>query len=382
MRQGDFFRVLAGLAIAGAGGAIALVGAELVGELGATTTVEQFVSQPALFTSTAHTTAAGLSVAEIYRLDAPGVVEISATPTHGAGAGRPLGSGFVIDKAGHILTASEVIGTARSVEVSFSGDDEMNARVVGVDAGTGIAVLQVDAHPRALAPLALGDSDDVQVGDPVVAIGNPLSSTRTATSGIISAVQHSVDPTDSASVIGHAIETDAAIGSSSSGGPLIDGDGQVIGVNAAPTASDARDGLEALGFAIPIDTVKDAIAQLIRSGKVEHAYLGLTAIPITRDVARIYNLPSSHGLLVQAVVAGSGASKAGLRAGSTSVVVAGESYLLGGDIIVTADGVQIRDETQLREVIEALAPGDRLRLEIWRANKEQAVSVRLSAPPG
>jgi S1-C subfamily serine protease len=156
----------------------------------------------------------------------------------------------------------------------------------------------------------------------------------------------------------------------------------VIGVNAAPTASDLRDGLEAPGFAIPIDTVKDAIAQLIRSGKVEHAYLGLTAVPITRNVARIYNLPSSHGLLVQAVVTGSAANKAGLRAGSTSVVVAGESYLLGGDIIVKADGVPIRDETELRDVIEALAPGDRMQLEIWRANKEQAVSVTLGAPPG
>jgi S1-C subfamily serine protease len=198
----------------------------------------------------------------------------------------------------------------------------------------------------------------------------------------VSAVQRSVDAEDSASVVGHAIETDAAINAGNSGGPLIDAQGQVIGINATPTARELHDGLGGLGFAIPINTVKGAVGQLIRSGKVEHAYLGLTAVPVTRSVATIYNLPSNRGLLVQAVVGGSAASKAGLRPGSTAVVVAGESYRLGGDIIVAADGVPTLDETELRDVLEGLAPGDRLALEIWRSNRKETVFVTLGAPPG
>ncbi len=380
MRQAEFLRSLAVVGVAGVGALIALAAAALTGNLGATTTIEQFLAQSDSGQAQgllSHRDGAALTVAEIYRLDAPGVVEISARL-----ATRPLGSGFVIDKAGHILTTSGVISGVRRVEVSFSGNDRMTARLVGVDPGTGIAVLQVDAHPRALTPLPLGDSDDVSVGDPVVAIGNPLSSTRTATEGIVSAVQRSVDAEDSASVIGHAIETDAAMNHGNSGGPLIDAQGAVIGVNASPTRGELSAGLTGVGFAIPINTVKGAVAQLIRSGKVEHAYLGITAVPVTRSVASIYNLPTTRGLLVQAVVHGSAASRAALRPGSTAVVVAGESYRLGGDIIVAADGVPILDETQLRNVLEGLAPGDRLALEIWRSDKKETVYVTLGAPPG
>lgn len=392
MRQGDFFRWLRPLPIAGAGALLALAAASLVGGLGTTTTVEQFLAAPTSAATGAAAASNGpLSIEEIFRLDAPGVVEISAG-AYGAGEGRgyaakaersrPLGSGFVIDKAGHILTNSSVIAGVRSLEVSFSGNDQVRARVVGVDPATGVAVLQIDARSRALTPLPLGDSDDVEVGDLVVAIGNPHSFTRTATAGIVSAVQRPVDPTASSSAVEHGIETDAQINIGNSGGPLINASGEVIGVNAPAETSEESGGLLGMGFAIPIDTAEAVVAQLLHEGKVEHAFLGVSAVPLSRSVARIFNLPSARGLLVQAVVPGSGASRAGLRVGSTAVVVAGESYRLGGDIIVAADGEPITSDAQLRDVIEALAPGDRLRLELWRARREETVVVRLGRPPG
>jgi S1-C subfamily serine protease len=388
MRQEDFFRALAMLSVASAGAGLALVGASVTGHLGASTTVEEFVSVPST-SAKGGSSDGSLSDEEIYKLDAPGVVEISAMDSRRRGSPRtaatvrPLGTGFVIDKAGHILTTSDLIAGAGGVRVGFSGGDQVNARVVGVDPATDIAVLQVDSHSSALTPLALGDSDQVEVGDPVVAIGNPLSYTKTTTAGIVSAVARTVDSASGAGMIEHAIETDATMNHGDSGGPLINARGQVIGVN-APDPGPAADhgGTAGLGFAIPIDTVKGVVAELIHDGKVLHAYLGISAVPVTGALARIFNLPSSRGLLVQHVVSGSGASKAGLRAGSASIVFAGASYHFGGDIMVSADGTAIVSEALLRNVIEALAPGDLLRLELWRGGKEKNVSVRLGQPPG
>jgi 2-alkenal reductase len=390
MRQADFFRALALLSVASAGAGLALVGASVTGHLGAITTVEEFVSVPASSPAKSDATNGSLSIEQIYKLDSPGVVEISATALGprrtrpgGGLAVRPLGTGFVIDKAGHVLTTSGRIAGVRSVMVGFSGGDQVNARVVGIDPATDIAVLQVDAHSRALTPLALGDSDQVEVGDPVVAIGNPLSFTRTTTAGIVSAVQRTIDSVTGAAMIEHAIETDAAINHGDSGGPLINAHGQVIGVNAPdPAGAQLRGGTVGLGFAIPIDTVKGVVAQLIHDGKVEHAYLGISAVPVTRTIARIFNLPSTHGLLIQHVVHGSAASAAGLSAGSSSVVLAGASYHIGGDIIIAADGKAIVSEAQLRDVIEALAPGDRLGLRLWRGGELVSVQVTLGRPPG
>ncbi len=219
----------------------------------------------------------------------------------------------------------------------------------------------------------------MEVGDAVVALGNPLSVTRTATSGIVSAVQRTIDPTGSSPGLAHAIETDAAINGFNTGGPLINVLGQVIGLTAPVRVGVGAPGF---GFAIPIDTVKGVVAQLLHSGRVEHAYLGISAIPLTAGIARSYGLPSSHGLLVQAVVSGSGASRAGLRAGATQVVVAGVSYRIGGDIIIAADGEPVVSQAQLRDVIEALAPGDSLSLTVWRASgKEETLLVTLGQAP-
>ncbi len=375
------------VAAAAVGGGVALGIAAAFGRLGSKTTIKQVTEAPADPTANASfaTPAGALSVEQIYRRAAPGVVQITATTvqtqtdpfgffpptTHVA---KALGSGFVIDKAGHIITNDHVVAGAQKIQVSFSGSDELNASVVGKDPSTDVAVLQVDARSRSLTPIPLGNSDAVQVGDAVVAIGNPFSLTRTATAGIVSAVQRTIDAPNGLT-IDHVIQTDAAINHGNSGGPLLNARGQVIGVNAQiPNESGGNVGI---GFAIPINTVKGVVAQLIRSGKVQHAFLGVSAVPVTAQLARLFDLPTKSGLLVQQVTPGSAAATAGLRAGRTSVVVEGESYLLGGDIIVAADGAPVSSQNQLRDLIARAKPGDRISLQVYRAHKRRTMEVKL-----
>jgi S1-C subfamily serine protease len=363
-------RAVASLGLAAVGGGVSLLGAGVTGNLGSQTTIRQVVTR---LTAPAPTPVASgqLSIAQIYQRDAPGVVQVSTSQ-------HVRGSGFVIDKAGHIVTNERVIAGARSVQVSFSGSEEIGARIVGTDPTTDVAVLQINARARSLTPLPLGDSNNVEVGDPVVAIGNQPNVARTATAGIVSAVERTVDTPDGLS-IGHAIQTDATINTTNSGGPLIAADGDVIGVNAMLTSSGADDGI---GLAIPIDTVKNVVAQLIETGTVHHVYLGLSAQSVTPSLAHLFDLPVSHGLLVQTVTPGSGAEHAGLRAGRTPVLVAGESYSLGGDIIVAVDGQRVTTPEQLSDVLQDHQPGDRLSLTLYRGAKRMKVSVTLGQPPG
>jgi S1-C subfamily serine protease len=377
---------LVGVALLGAG--LALGGAAALGHLGATTTIQEVAAAPdrsaanASFATQSH----ALTAEQVYKRAAPGVVQITATSvqtqtdpfgffpptTHTA---RALGSGFVVDKAGHIITNDHVIAGAQKVQVSFSGNDELNARVIGKDPSTDVAVIQVDARSRSLTPLPLGDSDAVQVGDPVVAIGNPFSLTRTATAGIVSAVQRTIDAPNGLS-IDHVIQTDAAINHGNSGGPLLNSRGDVIGVNAQIQAGSSGGNL-GIGFAIPINTVKSVVAQLIRNGKVQHAFLGVAALPVTSSFAHLFNLPTMTGLLVQQVTPGSAAARAGLRAGQTPVVVEGESYVLGGDIIIAANGAPVQSQSQLRDLIAREKPGDRISLQLYRAGKRKTIEVTL-----
>jgi S1-C subfamily serine protease len=375
VQQGDVIRAGAWVAVAGAGAGLALAGAALTGKLGSSTTFEQITpTSPAA--STLATPGRGLSVQEIFRLDAPGVVRISdSTGPAPAVVHQSLGSGFVIDKAGHIVTSNLVVSGARALKVSFSGSDEVDASIIGHDPTTDVAVLQVDAHSRSLSPLPLGDSDLVQVGDPIVAIGNSGNLDRTATVGIVSGVQHGIDTADPAAGA-HAIQTDATVEHSGSGGPVINTLGQVIGVS-----SRAGTVMPGMGLAIPIDTVKSVVAQLLETGTVQHVYLGVQAAPLSESIARSYALPCNYGLIVQAVTPGSGAAVAGLRAGHTSVVVAGESYLIGGDIIVAANGRPVTTDSQLRNVVQAMKPGDTLALQIWRGDRKETVHVKLGQPP-
>jgi len=379
------------------GGAVALLGASALGVGSTTTTVRQI--QPALggnsptsFESSRRGRA--LTINDIFRRDAPGVVQVTSTqvirtnPDPFFNFGVPqtqtqkaLGSGFVMDKAGHIVTNYHVIAGARSVEVSFSNSDNMKARVIGSDPSTDLAVLQIDARSRALTPLAFGNSDNVHVGDSVVAIGNPLGYDRSVTAGIVSAVQRAITAPNQYP-IDHVIQTDAPINHGNSGGPLITSGGQVVGVAAQiATGNSGSDGNIGIGFAIPINTVRTVVAQLIKEGKVEHAFIGITAKPVTPRIAHLFRLPSRSGLLVATVQPGSGAAAAGLRAGTNTAVVSGESWPIGGDLILSADGVPLTSVDQLRDLISAKQPGQSISLVVYRGTKQLKLNVKLGRQP-
>jgi S1-C subfamily serine protease len=336
-----------------------------------------------------------LSINQIYRRAAPGVVQVTSTtivnvpldPFFGSPffpqqeRQQSLGSGFVVDKAGHILTNYHVIEGAKQVRVSFSNGSSLKASVVGSDPSSDLAALKIDASSRALTPLPLGNSDQMQVGDPVVAIGNPFGLDRTVTAGIVSAIQRAITAPNGYT-IDHVIQTDAAINHGNSGGPLLNRVGQVIGVNSQiATGGSSTSGNVGVGFAIPSNTVKTVMAQLIREGHVDRAFIGISAVSITKNVARVFRLPVSKGLLVQSVQPGSGAAKAGVKSGATQVVLAGESYKLGGDIIVEAAGVPVATLDRLRDIVAEKKPGDTIRLTVYRGDKKTTIDVKLGRQP-
>ncbi len=349
-------------AVLGAG--LALGGAAAFGGIGRKTTTVRQIEAAVSPVSASFTAAKSLSINDIYRRAAPGVVQVQQQK-------QSLGSGFVVDKAGHIVTNFHLIDGAKQVRVSFSNGASMKATIVGTDPSSDLAVLKIDASSRALTPLPLGDSDAIRVGDPVVAIGNPFGLDRTVTAGIVSAIQRAITAPNGYT-IDHVVQTDAAINHGNSGGPLLNGRGEVVGVNSQIET----------GFAVPSNTVKTVIAQLIRQGKIDRAFLGISAVPITRDLARVFRLPVARGLLVQSVQPGSGASRTGLKAGTTQVVLAGESYNLGGDILVQAGGSSVASLSTLRDVVAAKKPGDTVRLVVFRQGKKTNLDVKLGRQPG
>ena len=224
----------------------------------------------------------------------------------------------MIDKAGHIVTNYHVIEGADQIEVSFSNQDTLRATLVGSDPSTDIAVLRVEASSRSLTPLVLGNSDAVRVGDPVVAIGNPFGLARTATAGIVSAVQERTITAPNGYPIDHVIQTDAPINSGNSGGPLLNDRAEVIGVNSQIAPAQGSSGNVGIGFAVPSNTVKEVVAQLVATGQVDRAYLGIGGTTVTAELARVFRLPVDAGVLVEDVGDGTAAARAGLKAGTTS----------------------------------------------------------------
>jgi len=349
-----------------------------------TTVVQQSSAAPTAVPAVA---GKALTINEIYKRSGPGVVQITSTiGSSGSSTGQfqqssqALGSGFVLDKEGHIVTNFHVIDGATSIEVRFSNDDTLKAKLVGSDPSTDLAVLKVDASARALTPLALADSSRVEVGDSVVAIGNPFGLERTVTAGIISALQRAVTAPNGYS-IDHVIQTDAPINHGNSGGPLLDTQGEVIGVNSQIETGGSGDGNVGIGFAVPSNTVKSVVGQILASGKVEHAYLGVSAVEITSDMANTFRLPVAKGLVIQRVSPGSGAAGAGLKAGTEQVVIAGESFRMGGDVIVAAAGKPVSTINELRDVIAEHKPGEKIQLKIYRGDTSRTVTVKLGRQP-
>jgi len=335
----------------------------------------------------ANPTQDALSPREIYKRDAPGVVFITANVTQAASPfapepeGHSTGSGFVIGKGGSIVTNAHVVEGASRVTVNFGDKRSVPARVVGRDPSSDLALLLVHPDGLALEPLELGSSEDVQVGDPTVAIGNPFGLDRTLTTGVVSALQRSIPSLQPGYSINNVIQTDAAINPGNSGGPLIDAQGKVIGVNSQIETGGSGGGNVGIGFAVPIDTAKEVIPQLRRGGSVKRAYLGVTTRTIDAGLDEL-NLASADGALVETVEPGGPADRAGLRGGAEEQVFAGRTVRLGGDIIKAIDGTKVRDSDDISELVARKRPGDRVSLEILRGGTRASVSVTLGRRPG
>ena len=337
-----------------------------------------------------------MTLRDIYREDAPGVVQVTSTTKvrlprsqwFGNPFGLPatqvqqsLGSGFVIDKAGLVVTNYHVVGTAESVYVSFSNSDSMRAEIVGRDAATDVALLKVVASSRALKPLRLGDSDKVQVGDQVVAIGNPLGYERSITLGIVSALHRSLTSPGGAP-IDRVIQTDAVLNRGNSGGPLLNAQGEVIGVSSAIASGDGSS--TGIGFAIPINTVDDVVAQLKTRGHVEHPFFGAVTRPINSRIARIFNLPAARGLLVESVYPASGAARSWVGRGVGSgrprrreLPARGRPDRQGGRHGRRHDRATAGNRLEHK-------PGDTVSIEFFRGSERRTVDVKLgrqSPPP-
>jgi S1-C subfamily serine protease len=334
----------------------------------------------------------GNLVNQIYRRDGQGVAFISSDlkPQESSelspfgqpeGGGVATGSGFLIDTEGHIVTNNHVVEGADKVEVKLgSSDKTYTAEVVGTDPATDVALLKVDAPVENLHPLALGDSSNVEVGEPVVAIGNPFGLDRTVTSGIVSALQRQIQAPNGFS-ISHVIQTDAAINPGNSGGPLIESEGKVIGINSQIQTGGSGNGNVGIGFAVPINTAREVIQQIEDHGEVKHAYLGISGGSVTPELAKALKLPEEEGVLVNEVVKGGPADEAGIEGGDTSATIEGASFRLGGDVITEVNGKKIEGMEDVINAVNAASPGDKMELTVDRDGKPQTIDVTLGVRP-
>jgi S1-C subfamily serine protease len=389
--RSPFLSALLGGLVVAVFGLIAIAAGWIQSDGGSTTTVAAPLTAPVKDSSG---DGSSNTVNQIYKADGEGVafiesqIEGSETESFSPfgepgpeGGGTATGSGFVIDGEGHVLTNNHVIEGAGKVTVKL-GDSEQtyDAEVVGADPGTDVALLEVDAPKSAFHPLTLGHSSAAEVGDPVVAIGNPFGLDRTVTSGIVSALQRNIQAPNGFS-ISHVIQTDAAINPGNSGGPLINAEGAVIGINAQIATGGGGNGNVGIGFAIPIDTVRAEIEQLKTKGEVEHAFIGISGGTITSELAKALNLPVSEGVIVQSVVKDGPADKAGIEAGGTEAQINGEEVRLGGDIITAVDGEKLKSMDELVEIIQGHEPGDELQLTLLRDGQEKTADVTLGNQP-
>jgi S1-C subfamily serine protease len=327
----------------------------------------------AVRTQTAATPSGGLDVAGLYESTRSGVVFVEA---RGQGPGGASGSGFLVDDQGSIVTNQHVVDNAEEVDVRFGEDgDPVTAKVTGADASTDLALLKIDPSDVDGKPLRLGSSDQVRVGEPVIAIGSPFGLRGTVTAGIVSGLGREIQ-SPNGFTIDDVVQTDAAINPGNSGGPLIDEQGRVIGVN-AQIASNSRSN-SGVGFAIPIDTAKDVIPELRRSGEVKRAYLGVSTAEVDSEIARELNLPAQRGALVQSVVRGGPADDAGLRGGNRQTQ---QGLAAGGDLIVKVGDRPINDPSALADTIAKLKPGEEVRVEYFRGDERRTAQVKLSERP-
>jgi S1-C subfamily serine protease len=376
-------------AVVGAGAAVGIVEGLDLGSARTTTTLVQ--QAPFGATSNANDGDAGLTAGDIYKRDAPGVVFVRSQIVQRTQSpfdfglpqeqqGEATGSGFVVDQAGTILTNAHVVNGATKVTVQFQNKESVDAKVLGKDESTDLALLKVDPTGLKLTPLTLGSSKGVQVGDPAIAIGNPFGLERTLTTGVISAVQRTIQAPNNFQ-IDDVLQTDAPINPGNSGGPLIDATGKVIGINSQiATGGSGSQGSVGIGFAVPIDTAKQIIPDLKQSGRVDRGYLGIVSATVDKTLKDL-NLPVDHGALVQSVAPGGPAAKAGIRAGDLPATLDNHPIQLGGDIITKIAGKEIRSKDDLQAAVADRKSGDRVKVTLWRASKVKTVEVTLGERP-
>jgi len=312
----------------------------------------------------------------VYRKNIPAVVNITSKAVtfdffYGLVPQEGQGSGFVIDKDGHILTNYHVIADARQVEVTLHNRKKYRATVVGSDAAHDLAVIQIKAPD--LTPAVLGDSRNLQVGQKVYAIGNPFGLSGTLTRGIVSSIRPVKEPNGAA--IDEAIQTDAAINPGNSGGPLLNWHGEVIGINTMILSSVGQNA--GIGFAIPINTAKAVLNDLVTLGRVRRPALGVRTIPISSELADEMGLAADYGLLIVQVVPGGAADRAGLRGGTERAYIGNIPIMIGGDLIVAIDGENIEDQQDLGQIMNNHRAGDTVRVTIYRSKRKMDVSVTL-----
>jgi S1-C subfamily serine protease len=314
----------------------------------------------------------------VYKKVLPSVVNITSTTLvfnffYGTVPQQGQGSGFILDHNGHILTNFHVVeGANRGIEVQLSNKRRFQARVVGTDKVHDLALLQIDA-PN-LQPITLADSSGLSVGQKVYAIGNPFGLSGTMTTGIISAIRPI--RSEGGAPIEDAIQTDAAINPGNSGGPLLNSRGEVIGINTM-IASNGADQSSGIGFAIPIDTAKAVLADLTKYGKVRRPSLGIVSYAIGPDLASQMGLDADYGVLIQRVVPGGAAERAGLHGGNQQAYVGNTPIMLGGDLIVAIDGQQITDPQDISVVMDKHQAGDVVSVTILRGHRQLTLKLQL-----
>lgn len=335
-----------------------------------------------------------LLLINLYERVNPSVVNILVTVSNGIDSDIPQdlfptqgqGSGFVYDTEGHIVTNNHVIAEATKVEVTFHDGSSAPATVVGTDSDSDLAVVKVDLPAETLRPVKWGDSDELHVGQRAVAIGNPFGLSGTLTTGIISALKRSL-PTESGQFrIPEIVQTDAAINPGNSGGPLLNSQGEVIGVNTAivPRLSDLGErSFLGVGFAIPSNLVKRVVPSLIEQGKYEHPWIGFQGNDVIPEIAKAMKLSQASGALVGEVISGSPADKAGLRGGTRNITLNdGRDATIGGDVIIKIEDEDIKTFADLISFLSRRGTvGQKIKLTILRNNKEQTVEVTLEARP-
>ena len=320
-----------------------------------------------------------LSLIEIFEKAEPGVVRVNTQRNQTSDETGGVGSGFVFDKKGHIITNAHVIEDSTKTVVTFLDGRSYNAKIIGIDEYTDIGVIKVNADLKLLQPLSLGDSSNLQVGEPITAIGNPFGLSGSMTSGIISQMGRLL-PSGSGYSIPDVIQTDAAINPGNSGGPLLNMRGDIVGINTAIQSTTGE--FTGVGFAIPSQTVAKIVPTLIKDGEYKHPWIGISGRDIDPDTANVLGLKDALGFLVITVVEDSPAWDAGLIGSDKTIEVEGREYSIGGDVITAVDGIDVRKiDDILIHLQRVKTVGDEMDLEILRDNRTTNVTIVLQERP-